>query len=120
MKDELYPSFIAPTDGNNYVEGGGGNNIIFGGGGQNDLIGGNSDLFSLSARIQRPSGSNLIFGGAGTDIVRNDPGDTSKQGHANNSDMIISNNGDIFRLVGVNNALGGGGVVGTFKGFLSF
>ena len=34
--------------------------------------------------------------------------------------MIISNNGDVFRLVGVNNALGGGGVVGTFNGFLSF
>jgi VCBS repeat-containing protein len=114
------PVSLPGNDGSAYIEGGGGNDTIFGDGGQNDIIGGSSDLFGLSTPAQRPSGSNLIFGGAGTDISRNDLGDTSPGGHARDSDMIISNNGDIFRLVGVNHVLGGGGVVATFNGFLSF
>jgi|GEM_PF-6918000 len=124
------PVSVPGNDGSSYIEGGGGNDVIFGDGGQNDIIGGNSDQFSLTTRTQRPSGSNLIFGGAGTDISRNDPGDTTPSGHAHDSDMIISNNGDIFRLVGVTvngqvmlapmtgaSSVGG---VATFNGFLAF
>jgi Ca2+-binding RTX toxin-like protein len=124
------PVSVPGNDGSSYIEGGGGNDVIFGDGGQNDIIGGNSDLFSLTTPGQRPSGSNLIFGGAGTDISRNDPGDTSPGGHARDADMIISNNGDIFRLVGVTVAgqvllapaagTGSVGGVNTFNGFLSF
>jgi hypothetical protein len=137
---DLYPSITAPTDGNNYIEGGGGSNIIFGGGGQNDLIGGSSDLFShpdplvpanpvlaplpfSNVRTQRQSGSNLIFAAGGTDIYRDDPGsNTSPQRHAQNATMMISNNGEIVRLVGINNHLGGDSSlgVGSFNGFLSF
>jgi hypothetical protein len=216
---ELYPSCVASTDGDNYIEGGGGNNIIFGGGAQSDIIGGNSDLFShpnsfsdiaISAascsngtatittsvangfvsgesvtiagmtpsayngayvitvtspttftfalatnpvtaaafgtatpannqtsnafnntRTQRQSGSNLIFGGGGNDTYRDDLGsDTSVNRHAQNSDMIISNNGDIFRLVGVTvngqvmlappTGTGSVGGVATFNGCLAF
>jgi hypothetical protein len=132
---ELYPSFTAPTDGDNYIEGGGGNNIIFGGGGQNDIVGGNSDLFSLTTqtlRAQQPNGSNLIFGGAGTDVYRNDPANaTDPNRHAQNSDVILSNDGDIFRLVGVTDSKGNvllapltgtGSVngVATSNGFLAF
>jgi Ca2+-binding RTX toxin-like protein len=84
-----------------------------------------------NTRTQRQSGSNLIFGDAGTDIYRNDLGsDTSANRHAQNSDMIISNNGDIFRLVGVTvngqvmlappTGTGSVGGVATFNGFLAF
>src|SRR5262249_53272462 len=114
------PSFEAATDGDDYIEGGGGNNVIFGGLGQGDIIGGNSDLFSLKTPDKRPTGSSIIFGGAGSRIGRNDSGDTSATGHARDSDVVVADNGDIFRLVGVNHTLGGGGVVATFNSFLAF
>ena len=41
----------------------------------------------------------MIFGGDGTDIVRNTLGDTSDQGHARDSDYILGDNGNIYRLV---------------------
>jgi hypothetical protein len=140
---ELRPSYSnTNTDGNDYIEGGGGNNIIFGNPqGQNDIIAGSSDQFGLTTRDLRnpaPSflgpnadlGHNLIFGGSGTDIYRDDYGDTSPEGHAKNSDTIISNDGDIFRLVGVTVngqvqlaptvGIGSVGGVATFNGYLSF
>jgi Ca2+-binding RTX toxin-like protein len=117
---QMNPTFAAPTDGDDYIEGGGGNDTIFGGLGQDDIIGGSSDLFSLTTPAQRPDGSDMIFGGTGTDIGRNDPGDTSATGHARDSDTILGDNGDIFRLVGVNGNLGGGGGVATFNSFLAF
>src|SRR5205085_602549 len=61
---------------------------------------------------QRPDGSDLIFGGSGTDVSRNDMGDTSANGHANDADVILGDNGDIVRLVGTGGADTGG--------FLSF
>src|SRR5262249_19314888 len=81
---------------------------------------GNSDMFSLLTRDLRPdgstnnkvSGTDLIFGGSGTAIARNAIGDatidvngnitTSPNGHANDSDAIVGDKGDIIRLVGVN------------------
>ena len=87
---------------------------------QDDLIGGNSDLFSLTAPNLRAdgsvnglvSGSDLIFGGSGVAIARNAIGDatidsngnitTTANGHANDADAIVGDNGDIIRLVGVN------------------
>jgi hypothetical protein len=140
---KLRPSYSnTGTDGQDYIEGGGGNNIIFGNPqGQNDIIGGSSDLFSLTTPdLRNPTpaymgpngllGHNLIFGGSGTDNYRNDYGDTSPQGHARNADTIISNNGDILRLVGVtvNNqtmlaptvGIGSVGGVATYNGYLAF
>ena len=125
------PSFDAPaTDGNDYIEGGGGNDVVFGNQGQDDIVGGSSDLFTLNTRDLRPDGSDTIFGGSGTQIARNAIGDATigsdgtitanPNGHANDSDMILGDNGDIFRLVGVNGALGGGGGVATSNSFLAF
>jgi Ca2+-binding RTX toxin-like protein len=96
----LVPSFeSADTDGDDYVEGGGGNDVVFGNLGQDDIIGGSSDLFSLETRAARPDGSDRLFGGAGTDAARNDPGDLGPQGHARDADVILGDNGNIFRLV---------------------
>jgi Ca2+-binding RTX toxin-like protein len=91
----------AGTDGYTYIEGVGGSDVILGDFGQNDIVGGSSDMFGLTAPAQRShTGSNLIFGGDGTRIDRNNPGDTSPNGHAHDSDTIVADNGDIFRLVG--------------------
>ena len=66
--------------------------------------GGSSSLFSLVASILRQDEDDMIFGGAGTDISRNNTGDGS---HDNDSDMILGDNGNIFRLVGTNGVYGG-------------
>ena len=95
------------------VEGGGGNDVLFGNQGQDDLIGGSSDLFTLTTPAQRPDGSDLIFGGSSTAIGRNDPGDTSGNGHAADSDAIAGDNAELVRIVAVN-----GGTAPT--GFRSF
>ena len=112
-----------PADGHDYIEGGGGNDVVFGNQGQDDIIGGSSNLFGMTNGVtvvrnstpdKRPDGSDILFGGSGTHILRNDIGDatiaantnvitTTAKGHANDSDMILGDNGDIFRLVGVNN-----------------
>ncbi len=98
----------AATDGNDYIEGGGGTDLIFGDYGQDVLIGGSSDLFGYTTPAQRPDGADLIFGDAGTAIGLNDPGDTSANGHAHNADVILGDNGDVYRLVGAD---------GRFLGF---
>jgi hypothetical protein len=109
------------SDGNDYVEGGGGNDVIFGNLGQDDLIGGSSSLFSLTTPDKRPDGSDLVFGGSGTQSARNDAGDTSVNGHARDSDVIVGDNGNIYRLVGVNGAVGvGSSGVAISNGLLSF
>lgn len=92
----------AGTDGDDYIEGNGGSDRIFGNLGQDDIIGGSSNLFSLTAPTQRPDAADTIFGGAGTDIARNDLGDTSANGHAQDADYILGDNGNILRLVGSN------------------
>jgi Ca2+-binding RTX toxin-like protein len=89
----------APTDGDDYVEGGGGADLIFGGLGQDDLIGGSSTLY-LPAGTLRPDGADTIYGGAGTRIAIDDPGDESTAGHARDADVILGDNGAIYRLVG--------------------
>jgi Ca2+-binding RTX toxin-like protein len=94
----------AGTDGDDYIEGNGGNDLIFGNLGQDDIIGGSSDQFSLTLRDQRPDGSDTIFGGAGTRLERNNFGDVSSRGHARDADTILGDNGNIFRLVGINGA----------------
>ena len=92
------PSAELATDCDDYIEGGGGNDLIFGNLGQDDIIGGSSNLFSLATAESRPDGSDLIFGGAGTDIARNDIGDGS---HGRDADMILGDNGNVYRLVGI-------------------
>jgi Ca2+-binding RTX toxin-like protein len=95
----LMPSFEAATDGDDYIEGNSGDDVIFGNLGQDDIIGGSSNLFSLTDAGLRPDGSDIIFGGAGTDIYRNHPGGGTVNGHARDADMILGDNGNIFRLV---------------------
>ena len=103
---DLNASFELESDGDDYIEGNGGSDVIFGNLGQDDIIGGSSSLFSLTAPdVQqmdhdlRPDGADLIFGGAGTDIARNDLGDGQ---HTADADMILGDNGNIYRLVSVN------------------
>ena len=92
----------ATLDGDDYAEGGSGNDVILGNLGQDDLIGGNSDLFGFTTATQRADGADTIFGGSGTAIARNDLGDVSQVGHARDADNILGDNGDIYRLVGIN------------------
>jgi Ca2+-binding RTX toxin-like protein len=100
------------TDGNDYIEGGAGSDIIFGNQGQDNIIGGSSNLFGQTALAQRPDSSNLIFGGSGgpgltPDTARLSLGDTSANGHAEDADTIVANNGLIFDIVGTNGTSSG-------------
>jgi outer membrane protein OmpA-like peptidoglycan-associated protein/Ca2+-binding RTX toxin-like protein len=122
------------ADGDDYIEGGPGVDTVFGNLGQDDIVGGSSDLFSLGGaanKDRRADGSDLLFGGsAGSDIARLNAGDdTSTNGHASDADTIVGDNGDIFRLVGVNGnqiapANGSStlalGLIKTSNGFLAF
>ena len=83
--------------------------------------------FRLLSPDLRPDGQDLIFGGAGTDVARNDDGDLTAQGHAQDSDVIAGDNANIYRLVGVNGHVGVTptemddlGLRALFEGFLSF
>jgi Ca2+-binding RTX toxin-like protein len=100
----VVPSFESATDGDDYIEGNAGNDVIFGNLGQDDIVGGSSNLFGLTSVAQRVDGADLIFGGAGTDLARNDLGDVASNVHARDSDLILGDNGNIFRIVGVNGA----------------
>jgi len=102
----LNASFEGAADGHDYIEGGGGTDVLFGNNGQDDIIGGSSSLFSRNAANLRPDAADIIFGGAGTDAGRNNAGDLTAEGHANDADTIVGDNGNIFRVVtpGVNGA----------------
>jgi Ca2+-binding RTX toxin-like protein len=107
------PVSADPTqDGDDYIEGNAGNDTIYGGLGQDDLIGGSSNLFGLTSPSQRADGGDVIFGGNGTAIARNDAGDLSAAGHARDADVIVGDNGNIYRIVGTN-----GVVTGSFLSF---
>jgi Ca2+-binding RTX toxin-like protein len=97
----------AASDGDDYIEGNGGSDVIYGGLGQDDIIGGSSSLFGLTTNAMRPDAGDLIYGGAATQLARNNAGDTSVDGHARDADVIVGDNGNIYRLVGVNGAAGG-------------
>ncbi|MEO1639795.1 MAG: hypothetical protein AAFU41_11175 [Pseudomonadota bacterium] len=91
-------------DGDDYIEGNGGEDTAFGNLGQDDIVGGSSNLFGglNGAETDRPDGSDMLFGGAGTDTSRNNLGDESAEGHARDADTIVGDNGNIYRLVGIN------------------
>ncbi|MCA9060477.1 MAG: hypothetical protein KDA85_18330, partial [Planctomycetaceae bacterium] len=89
-------------DGDDYVEGGGGNDVIFGNLGQDDLIGGSSSLYGTPTASHRPDGQDIIFGGSNTHTARNDAGDLTPDGHGRDADVILGDNGNIFRIVGIN------------------
>src|SRR5207247_10026647 len=93
------PSISAATDGDDYMEGGGGNDLLFGNDGQDDIIGGSSSLFGLTDPSQRPDGADTAFGGSGTDVARNSLGDTTDGGHARDADVVVGDNGNIYRIV---------------------
>ena len=97
---QIDPSVESVTDGDDYIEGNAGADLIFGNLGQDDIVGGSSSafVFSLKAKEQRDDGTDMIFGGAGTDLARNDLGD---QSHGRDADMILGDNGNIFRIVTV-------------------
>jgi Ca2+-binding RTX toxin-like protein len=102
----VFDLFETVNDGDDYIEGGGGDDSIYGGLGQDDLIGGNSNLFSLIDSgdpvhdlLLRQDGADTIFGDIGMAVSRNGMGDLSDDGHARDADMILGDNGDIFRLI---------------------
>ena len=137
-----YASYDSPaTDGHDYVEGGGGSDVVFGNQGQDDIVGGSSDFFGKTDGVTatvllksdpngRPDSGDILFGGSGTQVARNDLGAatatgtasdgttqiavTTATGHADDSDMILGDNGDIIRLVGTSHN------VSATPGFLSF
>jgi len=86
--------------GDDYIEGNGGDDTIYGGLEQDDIIGGSSTLFGLATPDQRPDGSDTIYGGNGDMLARNNLGDETFEGHARDADMILGDNGNIYRLVG--------------------
>ena len=108
-------------DGNDYVEGNGGSDTIFGGRGQDNIIGGSSDMFGLAgpsvladSTALRPDSSDLIFGGNNTETGLNDYGDASAlpgdvflkddenvadNGHSRDADVILGDNGRVFRIL---------------------
>ncbi|HVK13697.1 MAG TPA: hypothetical protein VM597_33430, partial [Gemmataceae bacterium] len=101
----VVPSFETARDGRDYIEGGGGSDVVFAGLGQDDVIGGSSNLFGLTDPSQRPDGGDILFGGAGTRTARNylGQGGDSTSGqvaeHARDADVILGDNGAIYRLV---------------------
>jgi Ca2+-binding RTX toxin-like protein len=92
------------------MEGGGGADLMFGNLGQDDLIGGSSSLFGLTSTDHRPDDGDVIYGGSGGDALRNSAGDTTPGGHARDADVILGDNGNIFRIVSADGA-------GTYKTF---
>jgi len=101
-------------DGDDYIEGNGGEDVIFGNLGQDDIIGGSSTLFAGLAGDEslRPDGADLLFGGSGTAAGRNDLGNEGIDGHARDADVILGDNGNIYRVVGTN-----GSDSGAYLGF---
>ena len=91
-------------DGDDYIEGNSGRDLIYGNLGQDDIIGGSSNLFGLNAVAQRNDDPDMIFGGAGTRTGANDPGDATPNGQARDADVILGDNGDIFRVLGTSGA----------------
>jgi Ca2+-binding RTX toxin-like protein len=105
----LNGSIERPTDGDDYIEGGGGSDVIFGGLGQDDLIGGSSSMFSLTTPDQRPDGNDYIFGGAGTRTAINSVTGDLADPHSADADTIVGDNGDIVRVVGIGHVDGAPG-----------
>ncbi len=94
----------AITDSDDYIEGGGGSDTLIGGLGQDDLIGGSSMLF-LGESCGDPTGERLIddadtiFGGTSLDITRNSFGVEGDGQYARDADVILGDNGTIYRIV---------------------
>jgi Ca2+-binding RTX toxin-like protein len=94
-------------DGDDYIEGNGGNDLIFGNLGQDDIVGGSSSLFGLGAASDRLDGADVIHGGSGTHATRNDAGDVAAgDDHGRDADMILGDNGNVYRIVGTGSANG--------------
>ena len=120
---DVVGSFEAASDGEDYIEGNAGDDIAFGGLGQDDILGGSSDFFSLVTPDMRPDGDDMVFGGAGTKIGRNtfdapSDGTAATNRHSRDADTIVTDNGRIIRIVGIN-GVDGAGVVAPNK-YLTF
>lgn len=117
------------TDGNDYIEGNGGADMLIGNLGQDDIVGGSSQYFGLTTAAMRPDAGDVIFGGASTpDRVKRHAftgdvtGDQTAFGanivrrHAVDSDFIMGDNADVYRIV----TDAGPGGVGGATAFVAF
>ncbi|MFT7667945.1 MAG: Ca2+-binding RTX toxin-like protein [Planctomycetota bacterium] len=102
------------NDGDDYIEGGGHADLIYGNDGQDDIIGGSSSLYGLDTFSSRPDGSDRIFGDSGLALARNEAG---KDQHGNNADTILGDDGNIYRLVGINGVHSGEFLSFTYDNF---
>ena len=105
VANETLSSVDGDNDGDDYLEGGGGNDVIFGNLGQDDIIGGSSSLFGNLTSDQRPNGKDTIFGGSQA-MINSDP--PTNDLPAEDADVIVGDNGNIFRIVGINGENTGG------------
>ncbi|WP_375173688.1 matrixin family metalloprotease [Pseudooceanicola sp.] len=110
---QINASYETIYDDDDYIEGNGGDDVIFGGLGQDDIIGDNSSFFSLNfAERTDYTGSDMIFGGSGQRIERNEYTEvasgvadevvdiSTSDRHSRDSDMVMGDNGDIYRILG--------------------
>ncbi|NEQ36297.1 MAG: hypothetical protein F6K40_08385 [Okeania sp. SIO3I5] len=111
------PSVSADSDGDDYIEGGGDEDLIFGNSGRDDIIGDSSSLFGNDTAEKRPAGKDLIFGDSGLQTERNDVGDQSAEGHSRDNDVIIGDNGNIYRIVGTNGTDSGAYLTFTYDSY---
>ena len=86
-------------DADDHVEGNDGDDNIRGGLGQDSIIGGSSSLFGLVDEAMRHDGTDDIWGGNGDQVDRNELGVI---GHGRDADVILGDNGNIYRIVGTN------------------
>ncbi|MFO7963509.1 MAG: Calx-beta domain-containing protein [Desulfobacterales bacterium] len=133
------------ADGDDYMEGNGGNDRMYGNLGQDDMIGGSSVLFGLdddtaafyeiaAGDFARPDGADLMYGSAGDParLARNDfvgTGLTEPAGddtlipvanrHALDADVMMGDNANIYRLVGVKDYTENG-ITDPIYGYLQF
>ena len=86
-------------DGNDYIEGGAGDDLIYGNLGQDDIVGGSSTLFGADTLNERADGADTLFGGSGTYAARYSDGLTGVDAHSTDADVIVGDNGTIYRVV---------------------
>ncbi len=96
------PYYLLYNHGDDYIEGGAGQDTLYGDLGQDDIIGGSSSFFGTPLASDRPDGEDVIYGGTGAPLSSRDIQDIGSRMYYFDADVILGDNGQIFRLVGKN------------------